>query len=286
MREIATTSVDFTNVEHLLANESLQEPNGVVVWKELQGVLAELKATQDQLNKAQLEIAKLKIQNEKPRLGSRFNMSTEPVLYQDIQSLNLPRLAVQVTVREIEPDQRQITVVLPADEDMIRPEDANAMLMVEFKGFSSGSAGTLSWWSESQGIRADLNSPFQVNSQRMTVSYRAAEFIRAANPAGDYVSIELDGVKSNRIQVAAGAIVATPDPALNTFLTDFRNWTDWDTRFGAGTWDRTYRTVATVNGVPTITFSNGATITQPQADSFYASQNLGAVDSLANPRGV
>lgn len=53
MRDIANASIDFTGVPHLLARPSKGEPNGVVVWSEIQPLVDRLA---DKLDRAQLEI--------------------------------------------------------------------------------------------------------------------------------------------------------------------------------------------------------------------------------------
>lgn len=65
-------------------------------------------------------------------------------------------------------------------------------------------------------------------------------------------------------------------------LRNFRPWIDADNRFGAGTWNRIYAGVATVNGVATIKFSNGNTLSRTQIDYYWNDgQNLAAVDAIA-----
>jgi hypothetical protein len=53
MRDVANASIDFTGVPHLLARPSKGEPNGVVVWLEIQPLVDRLAA---KLDRAQLEI--------------------------------------------------------------------------------------------------------------------------------------------------------------------------------------------------------------------------------------
>ena len=68
-REIANTSLDFRGVPHLLARPSKQDPDGVVVWQEIQPIIDQL---QQKLDAAQLAI---ELQKNNAGVIKRFTLT-------------------------------------------------------------------------------------------------------------------------------------------------------------------------------------------------------------------
>lgn len=280
MREVANVSVDYTQVPTLLANPSGGKPDGVVVYSELKSLVDKVSSLtsqvsnyQDQLAKAQLEIAKLKLQQtSKPpsRLGGSMTIinSNESVLFRDVQSLKLPRVVVDLTVRQVEIDDRTVTVILPSDEDEIDPADSRAQIIVEFKGFQAKEYG-LTYWSEKNGMVSQYNSNFTITRDPQLATFAASDLARAADPSGDDVYLDLGGIKSNRIKVnprVGGAV--SPDNQQASLLADLRarRFAAWEA-VAPGTWDRVFDRTGWNGNEAIAIFRNGNNFTRNQFDA-------------------
>lgn len=246
-REIANTSLDFRGVPHLLARPSKQDPEGVVVWSEIQPIIDQL---QQKLDAAQLAI---ELQKNNAGVIKRFTLTggTSEVRVDDADGESYTFTSFRIPTGF---------------------KDSAGNPTVDFEDFAM--AASLAPWSN-QGFR------YEFHKEAPDVAVIEFQSLVGAFPDNSA------RISLARIPEPVDPFVITPtDPVLITFITDFRNWTDWDNRFGAGTWDAKYDGVALIDGVPTIKFAKGTTLSKPQADNYFNSQNLGAVDGISGANGT